>query len=67
MGSLYKGFNAVMLRAFPANAVSSLYLFFCFSNTVKGSQEHLENLFEKFKDKEVVVIIMSCNENKSCH
>lgn len=24
--SLYKGFNAVMLRAFPANAVSNLHL-----------------------------------------
>lgn len=29
IGSLYKGFNAVMLRAFPANAVSLLsYLLF---------------------------------------
>lgn len=26
IGSLYKGFNAVMLRAFPANAVSALLL-----------------------------------------
>lgn len=27
VASLYKGFNAVMLRAFPANAVSALPLF----------------------------------------
>lgn len=35
VGSLYKGFNAVMLRAFPANAVSD--------STYSSAQQHCES------------------------
>lgn len=38
VASLYKGFNAVMLRAFPANAVSTLHLYF--SSVTRVNQKY---------------------------